>query len=270
MAYERNLWENGDVVTAEKLNNLEAGSVMIVTITGEYVTDSMVYSADHTAKEIFDASHEGIPVFAVYDDHDPDFRSTTVWRLINTTQMTNLECRFGSCSAGNYDQIITQGLVITGKADGTNNSVVRYNNTFKPLPSVSSTDNGKALVVDDGEWTVGSTSAVFEIGGIWEYNYDAHTATFTADKKASEIYDAFKAGKVLYLLNNSSVTNPPMEDFSRFIVDRVQVTKYQGNITCNVFSTAYATAYHNIIGDNTFVLSASASNSYPTYTGTYE
>lgn len=147
-----------DIVTIpdmiEALSTVASGDdgkgAMIVNISGEYVTDAMVYSSDKTAKEIYDASHEGKPIIAIYDDHDPDYRNVSVYQFISSIKFTNIECQFGICWAGNYNQINAKGMTIEGKADGTNNTVKLYAETFKAVPNVTSGSDGDVLTIDDG------------------------------------------------------------------------------------------------------------------------
>ena len=56
MAYTKNTWQTGDVVTAEKLNNMEngiAGASLVVNV-------DMTGTLDKTAKQIRDAAQSGV------------------------------------------------------------------------------------------------------------------------------------------------------------------------------------------------------------------
>lgn len=62
MAYTKHTWENGEVITAAKLNNIEdgcGGSQMIVNDAGNGYLDK-------TALEIYNATTSGIPVYLRY------------------------------------------------------------------------------------------------------------------------------------------------------------------------------------------------------------
>ena len=58
MAYQKNTWASGDVVTSAKLNNIEdgiaGGGVLVIGLT--YDSGADVYHLDKTWKEIHDAS----------------------------------------------------------------------------------------------------------------------------------------------------------------------------------------------------------------------
>ena len=69
MSYTPTTWTSGDVITAEKLNNLEggveaAGSALLITITSG---DNSMATMDKAWKEIYDAFMGGIPCIATYD-----------------------------------------------------------------------------------------------------------------------------------------------------------------------------------------------------------
>ena len=65
MAYTKQTWETGDVITAEKLNHMEdgiggtsgAGGILIIHVT----YDNTGTFLDKTWQEIFDAMYEVLP-----------------------------------------------------------------------------------------------------------------------------------------------------------------------------------------------------------------
>ena len=69
MSYTKTTWKIGDVITAEKLNNIEsgvetAGSTLLITITDG---GSTMATMDKIWKEIYDAFMAGIPCIATYE-----------------------------------------------------------------------------------------------------------------------------------------------------------------------------------------------------------
>lgn len=68
MAYNKNVWQNGDVITAEKLNNLEDG---VASFDGEgnerfiitFTQNEGTCSADKTLTEISNAWSDGKEIF---------------------------------------------------------------------------------------------------------------------------------------------------------------------------------------------------------------
>ena len=75
MAYEKQTWQTGDVVTAEKLNHLEggvaaAGSMLIVHET--YDENTSTYTLDKTWQEIYDALISGIAILFQADFNEED------------------------------------------------------------------------------------------------------------------------------------------------------------------------------------------------------
>ena len=77
MSYVKNTWENGDVITAEKLNNMEDGistaieSFIICHLNNE--TDAL----DVQAGELFEAYQNGIPIYAQIVDNT----GTSYWNF---------------------------------------------------------------------------------------------------------------------------------------------------------------------------------------------
>lgn len=89
------------------------------------------------------------------------------------------------------------GTVITGEADwnaqqGNLGYIKNKPEIPEGLPSVSAEDNGKTLVVDDGEWTVGS-------GGTGGGAFIVHDNDGTLDKTHNEIAIAVKNGSLVVI-----------------------------------------------------------------------
>lgn len=62
MAYTPTSWQNGDVITAEKLNNMESGiaaALPVFLVTFSYDDGTDTYVADHTFAEIATAAQAG-------------------------------------------------------------------------------------------------------------------------------------------------------------------------------------------------------------------
>lgn len=71
MTYTKTVWQDGDIITAQKMNNIEngiegAGSIMYVDITSTYdeSTSTTTYSATKTYNEIKEALDNGTYVMA--------------------------------------------------------------------------------------------------------------------------------------------------------------------------------------------------------------
>lgn len=64
MAYQKTIWNTGDIITAEKLNNIENGiennqNIFNITITQDDNDDSW---SDKTASEIKEAADQGLKI----------------------------------------------------------------------------------------------------------------------------------------------------------------------------------------------------------------
>lgn len=84
MGYVKNTWQSGDVVTAAKLNHIEAGigaSTFVITLTTE---DTYTYTADKTWKEVRDAVAGGVlPIVKFYQEDvtEKDYYIGTVYAV---------------------------------------------------------------------------------------------------------------------------------------------------------------------------------------------
>ena len=65
MAYTKNTWQIGDVVTADKLNNMESG---IAGASLKVGVDALTGALDKTAKEIVSVGHSGVVVLEIPED----------------------------------------------------------------------------------------------------------------------------------------------------------------------------------------------------------
>lgn len=95
------------------------------------------------------------------------------------------------------------GTVITGEADwnaqqGDLGYIKNKPDIPEGLPSVSVEDNGKTLVVDNGEWTIGSGGGGGTGGGVLIVNDNDGTL----DKTWKEISDAFDDGALVHAYRN--------------------------------------------------------------------
>ena len=80
MAYTKTTWQNGDLITAQKLNKLEQGvaaishllfPVNVEASLNEF--DSMVYTADKTYAEVCELIDSGrLPVYIIHRNDEED------------------------------------------------------------------------------------------------------------------------------------------------------------------------------------------------------
>ena len=81
MAYEKNNWQSGDVVTSEKLNHLEdgvsnAGGTLVIGGFSNNQYGNVTGTSDKTWQEIHDALAAGKECIAIFHDGD------MVWRAV--------------------------------------------------------------------------------------------------------------------------------------------------------------------------------------------
>ena len=62
MSYVKTVWKTGDVITAEKLNNMESG---IGAFYATFTSEADAWSCDKTIAEIYAAYQAGRPCFCV-------------------------------------------------------------------------------------------------------------------------------------------------------------------------------------------------------------
>lgn len=86
MGYNETTWKNGDVITAEKLNNLEKGVEAATTLVADYYYDSGAETYYSSAKfgDIRSAFLNGTPVFLTSDDgsDEEDGIAQTTFKLV--------------------------------------------------------------------------------------------------------------------------------------------------------------------------------------------
>ena len=73
MSYEKTTWVNGDIITAEKMNNIEdgianAGNMLICNTV--YHSNLGLTGLDKKVSEIYDALSSGVPVYVKYQYGD--------------------------------------------------------------------------------------------------------------------------------------------------------------------------------------------------------
>lgn len=114
----------------------------------------------------------------------------------------------------------------------------------------------KASNIDrDTEWAsvdayhIGVTSAT-----------ESGTTTYTCDKKAADIYAAYKAGRALYLYVEGDTAGEDDENVTVYLVDRATFAVTSGVISCSFGASSYITDWANEAG----IFTAAAGNSYPT------
>ena len=131
------------------------------------------------------------------------------------------------------------GTVITGEADwnaqqGDLGYIKNKPDIPEGLPSVSAEDNGKTLVVDDGEWTIGSGGGGGG-GGALIVNVDSSTGAI--DKTAKELYDAMDTQIVLFKASVSPAEGV-VADFYAIVEQRTLIN-----------NSLYAFSYAGITGN---------------------
>ena len=73
MAYIKNTWQTGDVVTSEKLNNIEQGvaaACPVLFVHESYDASSHTYALDKTWQEIFDAMEVGLVILLPVNENN--------------------------------------------------------------------------------------------------------------------------------------------------------------------------------------------------------
>ena len=72
MAYVKTIWQTGDVITAEKLNNMEGGIEAAGPVVVDFVKTADGISASMTLEEMAEALSAGSPLFAHLVDQVSD------------------------------------------------------------------------------------------------------------------------------------------------------------------------------------------------------
>ena len=90
MAYEKNIWKTGDIVTSAKLNHMEDGiadGTFLITVVIDPESPSMA-TLDKTWKEIHDAFLEGKQCVVVWDQSYDD-NVSTAWSIVSELSISN-------------------------------------------------------------------------------------------------------------------------------------------------------------------------------------
>ena len=71
MSYTKTTWQNGDIITAEKLNNIENGiSIEPVYVNMTYDEQAEQYVSDKTFGEVRLAYENHIPIYIIWENED--------------------------------------------------------------------------------------------------------------------------------------------------------------------------------------------------------
>ena len=76
------------------------------------------------------------------------------------------------------------------------------------LPKVTSSDNGKALVVKSGKWQKGAASAPLEATGVLSVN-GSGKQVMTLNKTAEELFTAVASGRMIKLVTELTIGEEP-------------------------------------------------------------
>lgn len=94
MAYEKQTWADGDVITQEKLNHMEdgianTGGGLVVNVTTETQGDATIYTMDKTAREIITCFESGMmPTLYMFRSLEEDVEVDS-YLIINNCQKSN-------------------------------------------------------------------------------------------------------------------------------------------------------------------------------------
>lgn len=120
MSYTRTNWVTGDVVTAEKLNNIETridtGTTMIIHVAEDPQT--LLPTLDATWQEIYDAVSSGVLVFLLEEIVTEVDVDGTIFneRQLTLNPVTDITLTYGN----NHGEIVaTYGVQITSSQYGT-------------------------------------------------------------------------------------------------------------------------------------------------------
>ena len=82
MTYTKTVWETGDTITAQKLNNMENGIARLFECSIESDEYGNFTELSCTTQEIIDNINDGGLLFAIFDPYPEDAnRSVSVWLL---------------------------------------------------------------------------------------------------------------------------------------------------------------------------------------------
>jgi len=98
-------------------------------------------------------------------------------------------------------EVIEEGSFYDDVSESLERIADNYEGGGGKLPDVTSADNGKTVMVEDGEWMVDSNKFLITLTATSE-------TTFTADKTGTEITEAYLLGKEIWLYNSVIGTAP--------------------------------------------------------------
>ena len=97
MSYTKTTWSDGDVITAEKLNNIESG----VENAGIFIVNANEGVLNKTWQEIYNALNNNIPAYLIIKDdiNDVGFYLITQVHFDNTTSKYYVNSDFSQYTA---------------------------------------------------------------------------------------------------------------------------------------------------------------------------
>lgn len=146
MAYEKQTWNNGDIITADKLNHIEDGiennnlNVMVVILTQDGQDTSSV-TCNKSAKEIYDALNNGEIIRAYYNVNDTYQHFPIIELSINTwdynegTYMIFMENSYSIVDNNqNYYSVYQTAFNIKNISDGQGDDTIEVYNFSYQIP----------------------------------------------------------------------------------------------------------------------------------------
>lgn len=170
MAYTKTQWSNGDVISAEKLNNIEqgiedaSGGGNTFLVTFEYVAYSNTWTCDKTNAEIYEAYSDGKDIRYNINVSDASFPLNTSGRIYGYN-ISESSCR-------------TDGFYFVTNAVMQLCSIAMYNNEIEIVYCtnqdigyilVDGTSNGNGGYIVKENLNDGVIAAAEQIYDKWEY-----------------------------------------------------------------------------------------------------
>jgi len=109
MSYTKTTWQDGDVISADRLNNMENGianAAPMVIVNGTMNSNGIVL--DKTWQEIYDIVNNKIPVYICYnynhsdDDYGVIMEKVTVVSYSNSGYIVNADNSYFADSSSDY------------------------------------------------------------------------------------------------------------------------------------------------------------------------
>ena len=109
MSYEKQTWECGDIITAEKMNHIEdgieeasqgGGNVPTPLIVNASTEDNFEWVCDKTYGEIDDAVRSGVAVVVIYERITEGWEVYTAGTVLGTQDALNNSAWRGNVSVG--------------------------------------------------------------------------------------------------------------------------------------------------------------------------